>query len=131
MVEHLEGEALSEVPLEVQLEEVVSPSEEIPSMIKLDAPQLGEVTVLIFGAESVVGSSCHEDGSHANCTSDKLVVLTGNGGQDGRVESGHEANEAERKEGTARFQAPEDRANIYLEHRRARLMPGPFVVFTI
>jgi hypothetical protein len=44
MVEHIEREALSEVSLEVRLEEVVSPLEEIPSMVKLDAPQLGELT---------------------------------------------------------------------------------------
>ena len=31
----------------------MSPLEEIPSMIQLDAPELGEV-VLIFGAESIV-----------------------------------------------------------------------------
>ena len=38
MVEDVEGEALSEVSLEVRLEEVMSSPKEIPSMVKLDAP---------------------------------------------------------------------------------------------
>ena len=37
MVEHVEGEAFPEVSLEVGLEEVVSPLEEIPSVAKLNA----------------------------------------------------------------------------------------------
>lgn len=37
MVEDTEREAFSRVSLEIQIEEVVSPSEETPSMVKLDA----------------------------------------------------------------------------------------------
>ena len=90
MVEHIERETHSEVSLEVRLEEVVSPLEEIPSMIKLDAAQLRKLVRLIFGAESIVGSSCHEDGSRASGTGDELIVLTDDRTQNSRVESGHE-----------------------------------------
>ena len=75
MVEYVERETLSKVSLEVGLEEVVSALEEIPSMVKLDALQLGKVVLPIFGAESIVENSCDEDGSRANSASDKLVVL--------------------------------------------------------
>ena len=81
MVEDFEREAFSGVFLEVRLEEVVSPSEEIPSMVKLDAPQLGEFTLLILGAERTVESCYREDGSRTNDTDDELVVL----GADGRI----------------------------------------------
>ena len=36
----------------------MSPLKEIPSVVKLDAPQLGEIMLLIFGPESIVGSGC-------------------------------------------------------------------------
>ena len=75
MVEHIERETPAEVSLEIQLEEVVSPLKEIPSMVKLDALQLGKVVLPIFGVESIVENSGHEDGSRANSASDKLVVL--------------------------------------------------------
>ena len=64
----------------------MTPSEEIPSMVKLDARQLGEVTLLIFGTEGVVGSGCPEDDSHANCASDEVVALPGDGAQGCGVE---------------------------------------------
>ena len=67
----------------------MSPLEEIPSVIQLDATQLRKLVRLIFGAEGIVGSGCHEDGSRANGTGDELVVLAGDGIQNGRVESGH------------------------------------------
>jgi len=89
MVEDVERETLSEVLLEVQLKEVVPPIEEIPSMVKLDAPQLGEFVMLIIGSESVVYDGCRENGNHANGTSDELVVLAGDGIQDGGIEGGH------------------------------------------
>jgi len=83
MVEHVEREALSEVSLEIRMEEVESPLEEIPSVVKLDTPQLGGFMLPIFGGERIVGSGCREDHSRTDGTSDELVV------QDGRVESGH------------------------------------------
>jgi len=89
VMEHVERKALSEISLEVRLEEVVSPLEEIPSMVKLDSPQLGEFVFLILGAESMVDSGCNEDGSRANGANDELVVLADDGIQDGRVESRH------------------------------------------
>ena len=95
VVENVEGEALSEVLLEVRLEEVVSTSEEIPSMVKLNAMQLGEFVFLVFGIESVADSGRPEDGNHSNDTSHDLVVLAGDGGQDGRVENGHEIGKTE------------------------------------
>ena len=79
MVEDVEREAFSGVFLKVRLEEVVSPSEEIPSMVKLDAPQLGEFALLILGAERTVESCYHEDGSRTNDTDDELVVLGAGG----------------------------------------------------
>ena len=89
MVEHIERETVSEGSLEVRLEEVVSLLEEIPSMIKLDTAQLRKLVCLIFGAESIVDSGCHKDGSRANGTGDELIFLTGDEIQNGRVESGH------------------------------------------
>ena len=68
----------------------MSPPEEIPSMVKLDAPQLGEVLLLIFAAESIVDGGCRESSRHANGTGDEPVVLAADGIQDGRVENGHE-----------------------------------------
>jgi len=38
MVEHIKGEALAVVFLEIRVEELEAPLEEIPSMVKLDAP---------------------------------------------------------------------------------------------
>ena len=89
VVKHVKRETLSEVPLEVRLEEVVSALEEIPSMVELDSPQLGKVAVLIFGAESIVENGCHKDGDRADGTSGELVVLSCDEIQDHRVESGH------------------------------------------
>ena len=90
MVEHVERETLSKVPLEVPLEKIVSPLEEIPSVVKLDAPQLRKLMVLIFESESIVENCCREDGSRAQGTSSELVVLSCNEIQDSGVESGHE-----------------------------------------
>ena len=95
VVENVEGKPLSEVLLVVRHEEVVSPSEEIPSMVKLNAMQLGEFVFLVFGIESVADSGRPEDGNHSNDTSHDLVVLAGDGGQDGRVENGHEIGKTE------------------------------------
>lgn len=76
VVEYVERKALSQVPFEIRLKEVIPPPEEIPGMVQLDAPQLGEFVLLILGAESVVGSGCCED---CSCTNSyrKLVVLDG------------------------------------------------------
>ena len=89
VVEHVERKALSEVLLEIRLQEVVSPSEEIPSVEKLDSPQLGEFVLLFLGAESIVDNGCREDGSRADGAGDELVVLADDGIQDCRVESGN------------------------------------------
>ena len=85
MVEHIKGEALSEVLLEVRLEKVVPPSEEIPSVVDLDASQPGEVVLLISGSESIVDGGRHEDGGRTNGSSNELAVLACGGGQDSRV----------------------------------------------
>ena len=68
MTKDTEREAFSGVSSEIRMEEVVSPSEEIPSMVKLDAPQPGELPSPILGAEIIVGSSYCEDDSRANDT---------------------------------------------------------------
>ena len=72
------------------MEEVESPLEEIPSMVKLDTTQLREVVPLIFGAKCIVDSSCREDCSRTNGPGDELVVLVGHRIKNGRIESGHE-----------------------------------------
>ena len=99
VVEHVEREALAEVPFEIRVEKVVPPLEEIPSVVELDAPQLGELVLVIFGAECVVHNSCRKDRCRANNTSDESVVLASDGIQDGRVESGHKAGQQDRTRG--------------------------------
>ena len=90
VLEHIEREILSEVLLEVQPEEVVSVLEEIPSMVKLDASQLGKFVVLIFGAENIPENCCRKDGrGRAKGTSGELVFISCDKAQDGRAESGH------------------------------------------
>ena len=88
VVEYIERKAFSEGPFEIGLEEVVSPSIEIPSMIKLNAPQLGNPVRVFSGTESIVGGSCRDD-KRTNPPSDELVVFAGDGIQDGRVEEIH------------------------------------------
>ena len=101
MMEHIERETLSEVPLEVQLEEVVSALEEIPSMVELNARQLRKLVLLISRAERIVEGGRREDGTGANDTGDELVVLAGGEVQEGGVESRqwHEVVGNERGEG--------------------------------
>ena len=89
MMEYFEREALSEVSFEVRLEEIVSSLEEIPSVVKLDTPQLGKLVLLVLGAESIVDGGCREDCDRANGSNDELAVLADDGIQDGGVESGH------------------------------------------
>jgi len=72
VLEHIERETLSEVSLEVRLEEVVSVLEEIPSVVELDAPQLRKFVLLVSGIEGIVKSGCREDSSRANGTSDEI-----------------------------------------------------------
>ena len=96
VVKHVKREVLSEVPLEVVLEEVVSVFEEAPSVVQLDASQLWEVAILVLGAKSIVDGGCNEDGSRAKGTGDELVVLTGDRGQSGEVEDGHEMSREKR-----------------------------------
>jgi hypothetical protein len=111
MVEDVERETLSGVSREVRLEEIVSPLEEIPSMVKLDTPQPRKGVLFIFGAEKIVESGCREDCSGANGTGNKLVFLASDEIQDGRVESGHEVV---RVEGTASVVQLEDWVNHYI-----------------
>ena len=90
MVKDIEREAPARVPVEVRAEEVISPSEEVPSMVELDAPQHREPVLVVSRAESIVGSGRYQDGSHANCTNYELIFLTGDGMEGGRVnESRH------------------------------------------
>ena len=91
MVEYVERKAPSEGPFEIRFEEGVSPLVEIPSMIKLNAWQLGKLVRVFSGAESIVGGGCHEDDKRANCASDKSVVLASDRIQDGGVGEGHGA----------------------------------------
>ena len=81
------------------MDEVVSPSEEVPRVVKLDPRQLGEVALFILGTEDVVDGGCPEDYSHANDTSNEVVALSGDGAQDGGLENGHEVGKAGRVKG--------------------------------
>ena len=99
MVEHIERETLSAVSIEIRLEEVVASLEEIPSMVKLDTPQLRKVVLRIFGAQSVVENGCHEDDGGANSTSDELVVPAGDEIRESRVESRHEVGRKQGRRG--------------------------------
>ena len=76
VVEDIERKTLSKGALETGLEEVVSPLVEIPSMIKLDASQLGKVVRIFFGAERVVGNGCRDDNG-ANRAGDESAVPAG------------------------------------------------------
>jgi len=127
MVEHVERETLSAVLIEVRLEEVISPLEEIPSMVKLDTPQLRKVVPRIFGAENIVEGGCREDGSGANGTSDDPVVLVSDEVQDGRVESGHEVvrKQGRRGYGVLFVFRVEDWVNIYLLRGDTASTPEP------
>ena len=60
-------------------------------MVQLDATQLRELMLVVFRAERIVDSGSRKDGSHANCTSNELVLLTGNKTEDGGIESRHES----------------------------------------
>jgi hypothetical protein len=88
VMEYIERETFSEVLLETRMEKIVSPLEEIPSVVKLDAGQLGEPALVIFGAEMVIDDCRREDGARADSADDELIVLDNDGIQ--RVESGHE-----------------------------------------
>ena len=88
--------SLSEVFLQVRPKEVVSLSEEIPSVVKLDSLQLGEAALLILRSESIVGGGCRQDDGRNDGTSKKLVVLAGGGGRGRRTRNGHEASREER-----------------------------------
>jgi len=83
VLEHIKRKTVPEVSLEVRLEEVVSILEEVPSMIKLDAPQLGKFVVLILGAENIPENGCRKDGGRAKCTSGELVFISCDKIQDG------------------------------------------------
>ena len=89
MVEYAEREVLSGISLEGRVKEVVSPSEKLPGMVELDAPQLGELAPPILEVERVVESGHREDGSRTNGTNDELVVLDGGGIHYSRAESKH------------------------------------------
>ena len=100
MVEHVEREALSGVSLQVRPKEVVSPSEEIPGVVKLDSLQLGETILLILRSESIVSGGCCKDDDRNDGTSKKLVVLAVGGGRGRRTGNGHGV--ARREERTKR-----------------------------
>ena len=99
MVEYVERKTLSEGPFEIRFEEVVSPLVEIPSMIKLNAPQLGKLVRIFSGDERIVGGGCREDDKRGNCTSNELAALADDGIRDGEVEEGHGEMREERGRG--------------------------------
>ena len=72
MVEYVEREAHSRVTIEVRPEEVVPSLKEIPSMVQLEAPQLREFVVLIFGDECRIYGDRHNDGGYTNGTNDRI-----------------------------------------------------------
>ena len=99
VVKYVERKTLSEGPLEIGFEEVVSSLVEIPSMIKLNAPKLGKLVRIFSGDKSIVGGGCREDDKRAKRAGDELAVLAGNGIQDGGVEEGHGEMRKERGRG--------------------------------
>ena len=127
MVEDVERETLSAVLIEVRLEEIISPLEEIPSMVKLDTPQLRKVVPRILRAENIVEGGCREDGSCANGTSDEPVVLVSDEVQDGRIESGHEVARKQGRRGCGVLFVfrVEDWVNIYLPCGNTAPTPEP------
>ena len=102
MVEYIERKTLSEGSFEIGLEEVVTPLVELPSMIKLNPSQLGKLVRIFSGAESIVGGSCRDE-KRTNRPSDELVVLAGDGIQDGGVEEGHGTMRNDRERGLVSF----------------------------
>ena len=89
----------------------MSSIEESPSMVEPDAPQLGEVALLISEAKTIVDSGCRKDGSRANGTGGELVVLVDDGTQGSGVKGGH--GRATNRRGRGRgIQVLEDWANI-------------------
>ena len=79
VVKHVERETFSQVLLKVRTEEIVSPSEEIPSVVKLEPGQFGEPALIILGAEAVIYNGYRKDNTCANGAKDKLIVLDDDG----------------------------------------------------
>lgn len=63
--------------------------EEIPGMVKLDAPQLGELVLPILGTENAVDCGCRKDSGGANSDSNELAVLVSDVVENVGDESGH------------------------------------------
>lgn len=78
-MEHVEGETLFEILLKARPEETVSPLEEIPCVVKLNATQPGKSALVIFGAEVVIDDRRREDNARANGAEGKLIVLDKDG----------------------------------------------------
>ena len=75
VVEHVEREVF----LKARMEEIVSPSEEIPSVVKLNAAQLGEPALIILEAEAIIDNGCRKDNTCADSAEDKLTVFEDDG----------------------------------------------------
>ena len=73
--------------------------DQIPSVVELDAWQLGESVLLILGAKGIVDGGRGEESSHTKGGGDDLVVFADDGMGDGRVESVHEAGGKEDRRG--------------------------------
>ena len=99
--ENLEIEALARVLFVSRPEKVVALSKEVPSMVGLDARQLGEFVLLGLAgvAERIKDDGRCEDGSDAKDAGDELVVLTGDGMKEGRIESRHEVERVGERRG--------------------------------
>jgi hypothetical protein len=91
VAEYFEIETLARILLIARPEKVVTLSKEVPSMVGLDAGQLGEfvLTGLALGAESIKDDGRGDDRSDAEDAGDELVVLAGDGMKEGRIESRH------------------------------------------
>jgi hypothetical protein len=63
--------------------------EEIPSVVQLDARQLGKIVRLILGAERIVDGGRREEGGHGKCGSNESVVFASDKMKDSGIESRH------------------------------------------
>ena len=91
VVEYVERKAFPQISVKVQPKEVMPPLKKIPGVVQLDAPQLGKFVPLVLGTEDIIHGRCC-DSRRANCDNNELVVLVGDGTEDGSAESSHQVS---------------------------------------
>lgn len=61
-------------------------------MVRLEARKLGKFVLFGFGAKRVNDKGRHEDSSDGEDGSSELVVIAGDGMEEGRIQSGHDVD---------------------------------------